>query len=630
MEKISSCSCCKKESNNSIKFTCSHEVCENCIYIPVLKNLQGILYAKNLSEDKQIKCMECETGYVEKTNTQIISVLKNTLLINKYLCDEHNKEIELICMDCNKALCIECIQSHNENYEFKLTHKFSKKSKNPNENICEEHSETKNLYCINCNKKICNICEPIDHDGHKVEFLDEYKQQFITKINKMKPSAFADYTEFSNYLFGKETGFIDNWGSKMNSTIEVIDSVISTLETIKTNYIEKMNILLNEITTRNEMVKLVYQKLFDETNYTLNKLDISELKLLNEHYSYNLDNVKFKLIDEVYKHVNSMKTYLSQNLKKEDDSKIVEIDIKMNSVIEYDYEYERTITGHTNWIKTLLLLPDGRIMSGAADFAIRIWDTKNDFKCTHTLTGHTGDVHALNILPDMRIISGSYDGSIKVWDQLDGFKCTHTITAHSSHVHSLIILQNGRIVSGSYDSTMKIWNPLDNFKCIQTINMSIGINCLLLLPDGKILTGFSDGKIKVWDSMNDFTCTNTIPAHTTGVNCLYLTNGKVMSGSRDYTIKIWDPQNDFKWVHTLTGNSSCVYSILVLHDGRVLAGCADSTIKIWDSSSSHKFSHALTGHSGPVQSLILLPDGRFMSGSWDTSIKLWKKKFGKY
>jgi len=74
----------------------------------------------------------------------------------------------------------------------------------------------------------------------------------------------------------------------------------------------------------------------------------------------------------------------------------------------------KTLTGHTNYVYALTVLPDGSLVSGSEDKTIKIWDVKNG-QTIKTLTGHTDYVRALTVLPDGSLVSGSGDKSIKIW-----------------------------------------------------------------------------------------------------------------------------------------------------------------------------------------------------------------------
>ena len=134
-----------------------------------------------------------------------------------------------------------------------------------------------------------------------------------------------------------------------------------------------------------------------------------------------------------------------------------------------------TLTGHTDRVAGIGVLPDGRVLSGSDDTTIKVWDLEkpDGEQCTHTLTGHTSWVRCIGVLPDGRVLSGSDDRTIKVWDleKPDGEQCTHTLTGHTALVRCIGVLPDGRVLSGSYDTTIKVWDleKPDGEQCIHTL-----------------------------------------------------------------------------------------------------------------------------------------------------------------
>ncbi|WP_330926814.1 WD40 repeat domain-containing protein [Candidatus Sororendozoicomonas aggregata] len=124
--------------------------------------------------------------------------------------------------------------------------------------------------------------------------------------------------------------------------------------------------------------------------------------------------------------------------------------------------YQETLTGHKGCVTSLLVLPDGRLVSGSYDKTIKIWDLSKPqgHRCVAILTGHSGEVLALTLLPDGRLVSGSADNTIKVWDlsKPEGERCVGTLVGHTSSVTSVTAMSDGRLVSGSWDRTIKVWN----------------------------------------------------------------------------------------------------------------------------------------------------------------------------
>jgi WD40 repeat protein len=58
------------------------------------------------------------------------------------------------------------------------------------------------------------------------------------------------------------------------------------------------------------------------------------------------------------------------------------------------------------------------IVSGSDDNTIRLWDVNNDnnMECIKILEGHTSWITSIAVLPNGMIVSGSWDKTIRVWD----------------------------------------------------------------------------------------------------------------------------------------------------------------------------------------------------------------------
>lgn len=94
--------------------------------------------------------------------------------------------------------------------------------------------------------------------------------------------------------------------------------------------------------------------------------------------------------------------------------------------------------------------------SGCADNTIKIWNIDTG-SLIRTLLGHTGYVESLAVLPNGFLASGDFNGIIKIWNIITG-SLTRTLAGHTDWVTSLGLLPNGFLVSGSYDTKIKIWN----------------------------------------------------------------------------------------------------------------------------------------------------------------------------
>ncbi|MFN9674579.1 MAG: protein kinase domain-containing protein, partial [Microcystis sp.] len=260
---------------------------------------------------------------------------------------------------------------------------------------------------------------------------------------------------------------------------------------------------------------------------------------------------------------------------------------KINSSVS---PLDKTLTGHSNWVYSVVYSPDGRYLaSGGSDNTIKIWEVATGREL-RTLTGHSDFFRSVVYSPDGRYLaSGSFDKTIKIWEVATGRE-VRTLTGHSGWVNSVVYSPDGcYLASGSWDKTIKIWQ----------------------VATGKEL--------------------RTLTRHSGWVySVVYSLDGHYLaSGSQDNTIKIWQVATG-KQLRTLTGHSDWVWSVVYSPDGRYLAsGSRDNTIKIWEVATGKQL-RTLTGHSEAVFSVVYSPDGHYLaSGSQDNTIKIWEVATGK-
>ncbi|KAM5530207.1 hypothetical protein V8D89_016121 [Ganoderma adspersum] len=126
----------------------------------------------------------------------------------------------------------------------------------------------------------------------------------------------------------------------------------------------------------------------------------------------------------------------------------------------------RTYPGHTQAVRGLALITDIGFASCSNDSEIRIWTMEGD--CVYTLSGHTSFVYSISVLPNGDIISGGEDRTLRVWR--DG-ECAQTLVHPAISVWSVSAMPNGDIVTGCSDAVVRIfsaqeerWAPADQLK----------------------------------------------------------------------------------------------------------------------------------------------------------------------
>ena len=93
----------------------------------------------------------------------------------------------------------------------------------------------------------------------------------------------------------------------------------------------------------------------------------------------------------------------------------------------------KTITGHTDYVLSLLLLKDGKVASSSSDRTIKIYNQFNDYHCAQVIKRHRNGIDSICQLDDGTIISCTCDKSIMIGE--------HTIkNAHDGCIYKVITL----------------------------------------------------------------------------------------------------------------------------------------------------------------------------------------------
>jgi WD40 repeat protein len=127
----------------------------------------------------------------------------------------------------------------------------------------------------------------------------------------------------------------------------------------------------------------------------------------------------------------------------------------------------------------------GKVMSGADDGFIRVWDAETGALETKFM-GHKDWVRAL-LVHEGRLFSASADGTIRAW-ALGTWEAMATVQAYSSEEERYVCclaVSGGRLVSGSRGGTdddawfeVYVWD-LTTLECKRTLHQPAEVHCLV-------------------------------------------------------------------------------------------------------------------------------------------------------
>ncbi|CCH41802.1 putative WD repeat-containing protein [Wickerhamomyces ciferrii] len=255
-----------------------------------------------------------------------------------------------------------------------------------------------------------------------------------------------------------------------------------------------------------------------------------------------------------------------------------------------------TVAGHGPNVVTCLQFDDEKIISGADDHMINIYNPDTG-ELIKSLSGHEGGVWALKYVGN-QIVSGSTDRTVRVWNLQTG-KCTHIFKGHTSTIRCMEIVtieETGEklIITGSRDSTLHVWK----------------------LPNED-----DQGEDFNENDVNNpyFVC--VLRGHTASVRAVTGHGNLVVSGSYDHTVRVWDLK-ERKCKFTLQGHSDRIYSTLLdLERNRCISASMDSSIKVWDLSNGECIAD-LTRHTSLV-GLLGLSSNYLVSAAADGTLRGW-------
>lgn len=280
----------------------------------------------------------------------------------------------------------------------------------------------------------------------------------------------------------------------------------------------------------------------------------------------------------------------------------------------------RTLEGHTGWVTAVADLGDGRVVSGATDKTLRIWDIESG-ATLHVLEGHESDIKAVAAMGSQRVASVARDQTLRIWDAESGklLRSIESPTSWMSGLTDVTALDAERVATASEDGLLRLWDASTGALIRTFEGHDEGISTVLALGGERIVSGARDQTLRVWD-VEEKNPLYILKGHTASVRSLArLGEGRVISASNDKTLRIWDIERG-ELLRTLENDHSECRRIVALADGRVLS--INASLKVWDLKAPQRWK-LLHGHTSYLLAATVLGDGRVVSTSADTTLRVW-------
>jgi WD40 repeat protein len=206
----------------------------------------------------------------------------------------------------------------------------------------------------------------------------------------------------------------------------------------------------------------------------------------------------------------------------------------------------RKYTNHTNWVLTLDQIDNDTMVSGSADYTIRIWkiSTGETLKIINVNTG----VYVVRVfsIEYKQIVcgTGGTTNNIRIYNYSTG-DLVRKLNGHSDNVRSIEMLSKQFMASGSDDQRVIIWDLFSYSIKFNLTGHTSRVECIKRLSSNMIASGDFNGKIIVWNWLTGERIFN-LTGHTNAIyNSLDLYDDQTLisGGSLDRTVKFWNITN---------------------------------------------------------------------------------------
>ena len=320
-----------------------------------------------------------------------------------------------------------------------------------------------------------------------------------------------------------------------------------------------MNELKVKFNVKSEQKISELKQMINKTRDSVNKQKESALEIIaikNEKLLADIEILETKLTHEIEKRINDLNLNFEQitanlNINQESHKikkQINAFDFNLNSKLN-EVKLNFSFVPNNNLNKLIGL---GELRFENFNITMSAENTSNDLINSIVLIGHTNAIKSLVLLENGQLASGSWDNTIKIWDINTSSQLNELNYSYHTSIWSLLALSEYRLVSGVCDSKILVWD-LNQKSIIQILKgHSQSVVCFVLIDSIYLASGSSDLSIRLWNIINGV-CLKVLKGHTGCINALIewrpmntasfnnnntLWNSKLISASSDKSIRV--------------------------------------------------------------------------------------------
>lgn len=299
------------------------------------------------------------------------------------------------------------------------------------------------------------------------------------------------------------------------------------------------------------------------------------------------------------------------------------------------------VNAQAGWVNAVALARDGRVVAGADDGRVWVWDPSTPSVGTLTLGRHDGPVRALAVDKDGWVVSGGHDKRVRLWhlDRIDAGPVD--LGRHDGAVRAVAFLGPDHVVSGSDDWLVRIWSRHGPVAGSTVLGRHAGaVRSVAVDRDGRVVSGGDDGRIYLWDPGAPGTALAKMDAITGRIMTVAVApDNSVIAAGTDCVLYRW--YHELSDAHTkpdhalfqpggqlaeLGSHHNVVRTVSVVRggprEGLVVSGGDDGRLRLWRAHGRGGERAELGRHDGPVRT-VWADNDRAVSGGRDQRVRVW-------
>jgi RNA polymerase sigma factor (sigma-70 family) len=288
---------------------------------------------------------------------------------------------------------------------------------------------------------------------------------------------------------------------------------------------------------------------------------------------------------------------------------------------------------HTAQVQGLAITPDGKVISGANDDTLRVWDLGTGRQLRAQLTGLRLGAMSLSLSGDGRLAATAdiNEGQVRVFE-LPGGRLVRAIDTGGQSVRGVHFCGPGSQLLVDVDEVKAGGGGSRRFLPLWDVQRGREVRRLKLVPtdwqdravsrDGRLLAGGNAERLSVWDVAADREW-RVLPVKTARP-VAFAPDGRAVACNEWERFAVWELGSaQPRWQVERPSSTDHVIALCFSPDGRWLAVARGPRVELRDALSG-RLLHTFDGHARDTLALAFSPDGsRLVSSSYDTTLLVW-------